>query len=171
MAAPEFSVPLQDLLKLRTSLSREAFLLQHPSPVLLIPRASNLENDPFRTQVLPVDAPDAPSPVAQFSVAPVQKRRGAPQQSFVWVGREPGCDVVLAYEGVSKLQAHFSRRPDGELELLDANSTNGTFVNDKRLAANEPAVMKDQTRLRFGPVSVRFRTAAGLWDELGKLGR
>lgn len=39
----------------------------------------------------------------------------------------------------------------GECDLTDLNSSNGTFVNNKKIAAQVPASLKHQDRIRLGP--------------------
>lgn len=44
------------------------------------------------------------------------------------VGREPGCDVVLRDDSVSRRHAEVVRLPDGRLHVTDRATTNGTFI-------------------------------------------
>jgi hypothetical protein len=104
----------------------------------------------------------------QVMVAQVMKRSEDAFQAFIWIGREARCDIALPFEGVSKLHGQFIKKPNGGYELLDAGSTNGTFVNNTRLERNKPINLEDQTRIRFGGLETRFRTAVGFWEELGR---
>jgi pSer/pThr/pTyr-binding forkhead associated (FHA) protein len=51
----------------------------------------------------------------------------------VRVGRDAGCEVVLADPQVSRLHAVITAAPDGWL-LEDVGSRNGTFVNGRKVA-------------------------------------
>ncbi len=175
MSSPTSTAPLSldTFLPDRRALSRDAFLRKYPNPMLVIPLSSGepLEDDgAFRTQVLANAAPKNPIALAarQTLVVPVEKRSGDAFLAFIWVGRESRCDVALPFESVSKLQAQFVRRPTGELDLLDAGSTNGTFVDGNRLEKNKPSLMRDDLKIRFGLVDARFRTSEGFYDELGR---
>lgn len=42
----------------------------------------------------------------------------------------------------------------GELTLTDLKSLNGTFIEEKRLVANQPMPIKGQTRVRLGPHTI-----------------
>lgn len=64
------------------------------------------------------------------------------------IGRQPGCDIQIDDTSVSSRHALLTVRPsrylEGQTEIVieDLNSTNGTFVNDRRverqaLAAND----------------------------------
>ena len=48
------------------------------------------------------------------------------------VGRAPRADFILDAALVSRLHCRLSAEDDG-LEVVDLSSTNGTFVNDKRV--------------------------------------
>jgi len=77
------------------------------------------------------------------------------------IGRGDHNDVVLADDSVSDSHAKLQRRDDGWY-LVDAGSTNGTFVGDSRLAGERR--LDGSPDLRFGGVKVRFHPAAGAAD-------
>jgi pSer/pThr/pTyr-binding forkhead associated (FHA) protein len=63
------------------------------------------------------------------------------------VGRAAGCGVALEDVTVSQLHARVFRR-DGQLWVEDLGSTNGTFVNRKRVGA--PVTLRRGDRLQVG---------------------
>jgi pSer/pThr/pTyr-binding forkhead associated (FHA) protein len=67
------------------------------------------------------------------------------------VGRAPRADFVLDVALVSRLHCRLTAATDN-LEVLDLKSTNGTFVNDKRVGQ---ARLKSGDRLRIGRVELR----------------
>ncbi len=96
-------------------------------------------------------------------VMPVVAQPGS-QLPFVSIGRLDGNDIEIADISVSKFHA-FVRVVDGVALLLDANSKNGTFVNDAPVAtrrAGAPTALKSGDRVRFGSVSTSFIDAAAL---------
>ena len=108
----------------------------------------------------------------QIAVAPLVKRAPDAYPNFIWVGREPRCDVSLPFEGISKLHAQFIIKPDGAVDLLDAGSTNGTFIDAVRLGPHKAARVSDGAQIRFGKFEVRFRTAESFWMDISaEMGR
>lgn len=164
--------PLSDYARERQAMTREAFLAEHATPVLIVPMVAPLQDaERFSTRKVPTGAtPVAPSPAVtrptEWAAVEVQKRAGDAFPNFIWIGREAKCDIALPFEGVSKLHAQFIRRPDGEMELLDTSSANGTFLDGKRLEDNAPRVVKDGARIQMGVLSMTYRTPEGFWDAL-----
>jgi len=147
----------------RQSMSRDRFLATHAAPVLVIPLSgAPADREAFNTSPLSLPA----GPPAGWAVAKLAKRAGDAFPSFIWVGREPKCDVVLPFDGVSKLHAQFILRPGGEMDLLDTGSVNGTFLEGERLQDNTPRRVRDGSRIRMGPLEMTYRTPAGFWEEL-----
>ncbi len=73
------------------------------------------------------------------------------------VGRAPRADFILDVALVSRLHCRLTA-VDDQLEVLDLKSTNGTFVNDKRV---EKAKLAKGDRLRIGRVELTVDMANG----------
>jgi eukaryotic-like serine/threonine-protein kinase len=71
-------------------------------------------------------------------------------QSVVTLGRNADNDIVLPAEGVSRHHARLQATPLG-WEVLDLGGINGTFLNDRRLRADDPTPFAPAMRLRVGP--------------------
>src|SRR5258708_4659079 len=85
----------------------------------------------------------------QLRVVEPPERRGAvfAVTDEMTVGRAAGCGVALEDVTVSQLHARVFRR-DGRLWVEDLGSTNGTFVNRKKVAA--PVALRRGDRLQVG---------------------
>lgn len=75
------------------------------------------------------------------------------------LGRDHTMDLVIAEDNgqVSRHHVDVTEYPDGRLLITDRGSTNGTFLNDERLAVGAPSAMSLQDRVCFG--SYMFNTA------------
>lgn len=63
--------------------------------------------------------------------------------------------ILLPDASVSRIHARFVEK-EGQVALIDMNSTNGTYVNDIRLEQAEVMLLEDGDAVRFGNVEMRF---------------
>ena len=49
------------------------------------------------------------------------------------VGREPGVEVCIEHDSISRKHCQFSQNFEGALVIKDLQSMNGTYVNDSRI--------------------------------------
>lgn len=71
------------------------------------------------------------------------------------IGRWPGCDIVLAGQRiVSRMHATIERAGPRYL-LRDANSANGTFVNERQIS--EPHLLQDEDVIGLGAPQAMLR--------------
>lgn len=63
------------------------------------------------------------------------------------LGRATGADFIVDAALVSRLHCRLSALPNGQLEVCDLESTNGTFVNGKRV---QMAHLASGDRLQVG---------------------
>jgi hypothetical protein len=73
------------------------------------------------------------------------------------VGRASDSDLSLPHPSVSKIHAALQMNREGTLLVTDTGSTNGTFINGRRLAYGEARTVEDGDVVAFGDVEVRFR--------------
>src|SRR3954468_20533323 len=71
------------------------------------------------------------------------------------VGRAPRADFILDVALVSRLHCRLTAADD-QLEVLDLKSTNGTYVNDKRV---DQAKLSTGDKLRIGRVAMTVERA------------
>ncbi len=103
-------------------------------------------------------------------VIPLEKRDKNSVERMLFVGRSPNNDIVLLNKMVSKLHAYFCHVPGSEvMQLVDMDSTNGTFVNDSRLAPSVKTNLSDADVISFGPETrLEFFSALGFCQLLQK---
>lgn len=73
------------------------------------------------------------------------------------IGRRADCDLVLDYDHVSRLHARVERTGDGYV-VVDCQSTNGTFVNGRRIG--DMQLLASGDRIAIGDISITFFDAA-----------
>ena len=74
------------------------------------------------------------------------------------LGRQEDNDIVIQDRHVSSRHARLLRVSGGAFELVDLQSTCGTFVNGHQITSQ---VLKEGDRVRFGMVEGVFHTGAG----------
>lgn len=67
------------------------------------------------------------------------------------IGRAAGADFIVDAALVSRVHCRVTAKANGELEIMDLGSTNGTFVNGTRV---ESSAVSSGDRLRVGRVEL-----------------
>jgi pilus assembly protein CpaF len=98
-----------------------------------------------------------------------EKTGGSQQLTFekeeVTIGRVAGNDIVLGKGNVSKYHSRIVVK-DGKFIIVDLKSTNGTFVNGKKLAA--PQVVRPSDKTYIGDYIINVEAAADEEQAEGK---
>ncbi|MBW1982677.1 MAG: FHA domain-containing protein [Deltaproteobacteria bacterium] len=114
---------------------------------------------------------DTESSEKEILVIEVKKRSPNAPEHMVCVGRAGNNDIVFANDTVSKLHAYFlTEGSESAYEIVDANSTNGTRVGNKRLEPYQGEVLDNGDQIHFGPlIKVTYLTPAGFYQFLQEL--
>jgi len=96
--------------------------------------------------------------VARYEIAGNAKERtlNFPAGQRRSIGRSGTNDLALDDSSVSNLHASLAVDKDGNLSVADTGSTNGTFVNNERIAYGKAVRLADGDRVKFGVVEVTF---------------
>jgi len=73
------------------------------------------------------------------------------------LGRDAKNDIVIDNGFISGFHAEFLKQSDGTYEMVDLKSSNGTFLNGKRV---ERTRLRGGDRVQFGQLEARFRDRA-----------
>ena len=111
----------------------------HRSPFEKIPEVQVMARVTIREQVFEVP----------LSFTPGGRR--------VNVGRVSDNELALNDGSVSKIHAALRMNPQGTLLVADTGSTNGTYINGRRISYGEAREIEDGDVVGFGDVEVRFR--------------
>lgn len=111
---------------------------------------------------IPHAAPPMPDIIV---VARVTKRDGTTEIPLTFkpggkrlnVGRISDNDLSFNDNSVSKIHATLMMNQEGTLLVADTGSTNGTFINGRRISYGEARHIEDGDVVGFGDVEVRFR--------------
>jgi FHA domain len=82
------------------------------------------------------------------------KPRSVKLGASMTIGRSPGCELLIDDTYASAEHARLFGK-NGSWYVEDLGSTNGTFVNDQRLAA--PAMVQPGDRIRIGTTMLELR--------------
>lgn len=175
-----------DFLELVRRLPREVFIEQCPYYLLVGKLVLDAPRTPRRTEILDVgaisDFMEAPEEgtnatrnvsfdhgpqTGQTMVLPVRKVQST-FPSMITVGRTANNDIVIGDINISRFHAYFRVFPD-RIEIADAGSANGTFVEGKRLPAKGTAqlVIPGET-VAFAQLEFTLLDAGRAWDRIRK---
>jgi diguanylate cyclase (GGDEF)-like protein len=82
-------------------------------------------------------------------------RRVPLSEADLVIGRATEADLLIDSDGVSRIHAVLTRRPQGFV-LRDQDSTNGTFVNDQPIRER---MLSDGDHIRIGLATLKFLTS------------
>lgn len=80
-------------------------------------------------------------------------RRYILDEPEVIAGRSPDTGIVIDEKSVSRQHARFLQAPD-TIEVEDLGTTNGTYINDKRVDHRTP--LRDGDIIRLGTILLKF---------------
>jgi pSer/pThr/pTyr-binding forkhead associated (FHA) protein len=175
--------PLTYHLREAAGLTFSRFLEVHNQPVLLWaqslhwaeriePQFETSEQEYNNDQPLKPTA-ETESQVAGTLVIEIRKQANRGPSNTVFIGRAANNDIIFPEKAVSKLHAYFLKPETGDsYELVDADSTNGTRVNNLRLTSYQNQPLNNQDRIDFGPsIQTIYMTTRGFYDFLHHLHR
>ena len=95
--------------------------------------------------------------------------RGAPQGSRFFltqpemsIGRDPVADISIGDQSISRKHAVVIKKEGKRVELKDLGSSNGTFVNDVRVAAGTTVELAKEDMIKLGNTIFKFLPAGEL---------
>ena len=102
--------------------------------------------------------PEAETFIAAFSLngKPKQVELKFREKTRRSVGRSKENDLPLEDQSVSKIHAALVLNSEKQLMVADTGSTNGTFINDKRIAYGRAFPIAAADKVKFGNIEVTF---------------
>ncbi len=94
--------------------------------------------------------------------------RGTPQghrffinQPEMIIGRDSSADITLADQSISRKHAKVIKA-EGAIQITDLGSSNGTFVNDKKIAPGSSIALTKEDMIRLGSSILKYLPAGEL---------
>jgi two-component system cell cycle response regulator len=72
------------------------------------------------------------------------------EQEFI-IGRDPQCTLFLVDDGISRQHVRLTKNADGNIEVTDLGSTNGTFVNGLAVTST---ILRDGDKIQLGSTTI-----------------
>jgi len=70
------------------------------------------------------------------------------------IGRGPTNDIILPYSWISRKHTMVQREDDGIFHIMDLGSSNGTYLNNKRI--HSPTILNNGDLITLGKTTIRF---------------
>ena len=124
------------------------------------------EEEAKRAERLGIQVPGASPPMPDiYVIARVSQRDGSREIPLIFkpggkrlnVGRASDNELTLNDTSVSKIHAALVMTNEGTLLVADTGSTNGTYINGRRIAYGESRQIEDGDVVGFGDIEVRLR--------------
>ena len=124
------------------------------------------QDEEMRAAKLGVQIPGAAPPMPDIQViARITLPNGTREIPLIFkpggkrlnVGRASDNELTLNDASVSKIHAALLMTSEGTLLVADTGSTNGTYINGRRIAYGESRLIEDGDVVGFGDVEVRLR--------------
>ena len=175
--------PIAEYLGEASGLTSSLFKAKYNYPVLLWPQAGDwIEDTAFQFETFSSEYSDElPGEISSVSgsqiyetlVIEIAKQASSAPVNMICLGRATNNDIVIANNTVSKLHSYFVVSKEGNsYEVVDANSTNGTVVNNNRLVAYKNKPLFNRDSIQFGPyIQMVYLTPEGFYDLLQQLQR
>ncbi len=95
---------------------------------------------------------------ARFSINGIEKVNmlAFPHNERLSIGRTKENDLTIEDASISKIHASLALNTEKQIMVADTGSTNGTFINDERIAYGKAFLIPDGAKVKFGTVEVSF---------------
>jgi hypothetical protein len=87
-----------------------------------------------------------------------------PGHAHLVLGRDEGSDLMVQDATVSRVHLHLAPAAQGRWTVRDGGSSNGTWVNERKLEGSDWIALASGVSLRAGSVQLTFYDADGLFE-------
>jgi hypothetical protein len=157
-----------DLFEFSRLLEQDGFIRHFPEPCLVQVggERSSESGVGFRTMSRSVNPVAIDDELGQRPVYFLRKRAGNAFTMMITVGRALNNDVVIKNGLVSKFHAYFNQCDDTWF-VTDADSSNGSYVDGRRLSTGERIEVGNESRISFSEeLNYQFLRPGSLFEYL-----
>jgi hypothetical protein len=132
-------------------MSSQSFLKRYRSPALILSHRQGITTMEETSNFNMTRRATLRGPTIQAGVSLItQKKRSPMNAKQVSMGRSSRSDVCVKIATISKVHLYFEKVEE-TWTVLDNGSTNGTFLKDQKLNANEPNILASGDMIYLGP--------------------
>ena len=126
------------------------------APVVQHLFADDFSLDDYLNARQEVQATLVPIPHPDIAVALAETQLSQIGNGRITIGRSADTMINIAHRSVSRQHAEILRQHDGKYFLRDTGSSNGTFLNTKKLTGNTELKLQPRDIVRVGDIQFRF---------------
>jgi hypothetical protein len=180
---PEDTITFTELVSGFSFSEFQAYVSEYPEPVLLLEPPGKKRTRLITESTFDVSSANETvrlqrSPTRESGVFAVLSGEVHPQARVIWlkktnrnpfpgmitIGREPNHDVVIPMESVSRFHA-LIRRMEAGWFLEDSRSSNGTFLDGRKVQPGGSLQLRDGSAIELGrEVYMKFYTAESFYN-------
>lgn len=154
------SETLDNYIRMRKALGRQAFAMEHGGAVLLgLGVLGDLSEEGQRGDSQTFMAAlhgTTEQRAINRRVWRIDQTKDGPGLKYIRLGRSSDNDLVLPDYAVSQIHCGFDRGPDAKIVIFDLDSHNGTVVNGVRLAPFQEMVLETEDEVTLGRYLFEF---------------
>jgi pSer/pThr/pTyr-binding forkhead associated (FHA) protein len=174
---------LAEYLREAAGLTSDLFVEKYNHPVLLWSERDDwIEDTAFQFETFSSEIGEqeprkttlgTESQIAETLIIEIRKQDSPAPSNMICAGRAANNDIVFRNNTVSKLHCYFLKIAQSDsYEIVDANSTNGTMVNNTRLVAYQNHPLDNRDTIRIGPsIQLVYLTPRRFYELLQQLQR
>jgi pSer/pThr/pTyr-binding forkhead associated (FHA) protein len=171
---------IEEYIRIISSLTKEEFIEKYPAPVLVAVgyiKANETKrlHGPGKTIFYLLKNSDYS--LSQKELHPlaghvyeIKKSSRTPHPDRILIGRGIDNDIIIRDKAVSQFHGYFVKQED-RLMIVDTNSTNGTFVNHRRIKGFQACQIKDEDIIILGRYGFQLFFAATFYQGIKILER
>jgi pSer/pThr/pTyr-binding forkhead associated (FHA) protein len=131
-------------------MSSHSFLRRYKNPALILSHRQGVRTVDESAKLNMTQQATVRGPTVQAGVSLIAKKRGSLEAKRVSMGRSGRSDICVKIATISKVHVYFDKL-GADWTLVDNNSTNGTFLVDRRIENHDRHILSSGDMIYLGP--------------------